>query len=147
MECFIDNQGSVIIFSKGYSTKDALSNTLVKAINEVSTALNCTLFMTKIARCSNPETICADALSKKNLKQFQEVADSITYKYGIEKIPEISAISIAPTSTNNACSISSGRSIPETIIDWLSNPTPDRLLGHNILLEMSHKGIDLLGYN
>ena len=149
LECFVDNQGSCTIFSKGYSSKDPLSNTLVKAIGEVATALACTVFITKVSRCSSPETECGDALSKNEVDHFMRTANKILHKYDMEEVPRIPehGISVCPSSTLNTFSVSSCSAVPNSITDWLSDPKPDRFLGHRILEEMANNGVDLLGYS
>lgn len=121
----------------------------MKAIGEVSTALCCTVFITKVSRCSSLETDCADFLSKNKLQLFRESALKILHKYDMEDIPVIEdrGVTVCPTSRVNSCSISSGGPVPSEIIDWLSDPKPDRFLGHRILEEMAKKGIDLMGYS
>ena len=57
----VDNMGSVIIWQKGYSTSCELSSTLVIAIYEVSIALECTVVLEKIARCSDSDSSMEDA--------------------------------------------------------------------------------------
>lgn len=107
LEIFVDNQGSVDIFRKGFSSKDGLSNTLVKAISEVATAICCSVYITKISRCSTPETEVADALSKNNMTRFKQEMEKILHKYSMTNIPEISdaGVSIAPISeSRKACS-------------------------------------------
>ena len=121
---------------------------MVKAISEIATALSCDIFITKVARCSSPETDCADALSKNNLKTFTAAAEKILHKYEMSEIPRMQdqGISICPTSKTSACSVSSGRRVPLSIISWLSDPKPDRFLGHRIMTELAKDGVDLLGY-
>ena len=99
-------------------------------------------------RCSSPETDCADALSKNNMKNFKAGAGKILHKYDMDGIPPLldQGISICPTSETNACSVSSGRRVPMSVIAWLSDPKPDRFLGHRILEELAGEGVDLLGY-
>ena len=60
----VDNAGSVAIWQKGYSTSCVLSSVLVRAIYEVSVAMECTVDIVKITRCSNKGSEMADALSK-----------------------------------------------------------------------------------
>jgi hypothetical protein len=49
-------------------------STLVMAIATVTAALGCRLAIKKVARCSSPGTIMADALSKAQLSKFRGVA-------------------------------------------------------------------------
>ena len=48
----IDNQAGVFTWNKGYSRKDPLSSTVVKAVYDLSRHLNCSVFIKKVARCS-----------------------------------------------------------------------------------------------
>ena len=50
----MDNDGSVqIIWDKGWTTVCDLCNTVVRAMHQISTALDCELFVHSIERCSN----------------------------------------------------------------------------------------------
>ena len=120
----------------------------MKAIGEVSTALCCTVFITKVSRCSSLETDCADFLSKNKLQLFRESALKILHKYDMDEVPRIPehGIPVCPSSTVNTVSVSSCSPVPDVITDWLSDPKPDRFLGHRILEEMVSKGVDLLGF-
>ena len=71
---FVDNCGSVKIWRKGYSTSCELSTTLVRALYQVSTALECRVEIVKITRCSNEGAVMADALSKGEVIEFLQVA-------------------------------------------------------------------------
>ena len=51
VEVFVDNQGAVSIYAKGYTTSCVYTYTIVLAIHEVAAALNCNLVVTKIERC------------------------------------------------------------------------------------------------
>ena len=71
-EVFVDNAGSVVMWRKGWSTVCDLYNTLLVAIHQLSTALACEMFVSYIGRCSNRESIAADALSKCDMSRFLE---------------------------------------------------------------------------
>ena len=73
VEVMVDNEGSVRMFAKGWTTKCQLCNTIMVAINEIAVALNPDVFVTKIRRCSNEQAKNADALSKLDLKSFREM--------------------------------------------------------------------------
>ena len=53
VKIMVDNAGSVAIFRKGYSTSCELSSTLVRAMYEVSVALECRVEILKVTRCSD----------------------------------------------------------------------------------------------
>lgn len=115
----VDNEGSVRMFSKGWTTKCQLCNTILVAINEVATALNVDLFVEKIRRCSNVQAKAADALSKTDFGLFRRL------------MPE------ANPGPNH---------VPGALTKWIEHPRPDRFLGLKILTEMSTSTL-LLGYN
>ena len=73
----VDNEGSVRMYSKGWTTKCQLCNTILVAINEVATALNVDLFVEKIKRCSNDQAKAADALSKMDLGLFRRIMPAL----------------------------------------------------------------------
>jgi hypothetical protein len=54
----------VAIWEKGYSTRCALSSTIVTTIHAVAAAIGCTVHIQKIRRCSDTASRIADALSK-----------------------------------------------------------------------------------
>lgn len=66
----VDNAGSVAIWQKDYSTSCVLSSVLVRAIYEVSEAMECTVGIVKITRCSNKGSEMVDALSKSDFLKF-----------------------------------------------------------------------------
>ena len=115
----VDNEGSVRMFQKGWTTKCQLCNTILGAMNEVATALNTDIFVQKIRRCSNDQAKAADALSKMDLKCFREMMPMANP--GPQKVP------IALTK-------------------WIQDPKPDRFMGLKILTEMSTSNM-LLGFN
>ena len=123
LNIFVDNSGSVMIWKKGYSTRCELSSTLVRAIFQVSTALECRVNIVKITRCSNPEADMADALSKAELIRFRRVA----MKENIHIQENMGTV-------------------PQALLDWVNDPKEDWFLGHNILNEISRETA-VLGYN
>ena len=66
----VDNQSAVYTWRKGYSNRDSLSSTVVKAIYDLSGHLNASVFISKVARCSTRGAIAADCLSKGDFKEF-----------------------------------------------------------------------------
>ena len=112
VEVFVDNSGSVTMWSKGWSTICDLCNTILVAMHQISTALCCELFVTNVGRCSSREAIAADALSKCDMKRF------------LSHMPEAN---IVP------------EEIPGSLLRWIENPVPDRSLGHRIIQEMKGK--------
>ena len=106
----VDNEGSVRMYQKGWTTKCQLCNTLLVAINQVASALGVDLFVHKIRRCSNTQAKAADALSKMDLVEFRKCMP------GAYKGPE---------------------RVPRSLTRWIADPVPDRFLGTKILAEMS----------
>ena len=119
VEVFVDNQGAVSIYAKGYSTSCVYCYTVAMAIHDVAAALNCTIVLTKVPRCSDRETIIADCLSKADFKQFYDL------------MPERK---LEPAR------------IPAALLRWINDPTEDTKLGQKILKEMAQYTM-VLGYN
>ena len=113
----IDNAGTVVQCAKGRCMDCLLTDTMLKAIDYVATALNCRHYVVKVARCSTPEARAADALSKSEYKRFTE------FLPGMEKHP---------------------RRIPVAIRSWVENPRPDTDLGRRIVLELKYWGADVI---
>lgn len=120
---WVDNNASVCIFNKGYSSSCRLSSTIVKAIATVAAGINCRLEVQKITRCSNEYALMADYLSKGLFLKFYDLAKTQSADIPIEMA-----------------------SVPKAIKVWLSNPCEDDLLGHKILLELADH-TDVLSYN
>lgn len=59
-----DNQSAVFTWRKGYS-KEPFSTTVVKAVFDLSVALNSRPYITKVARCSTVGALAADHISKR----------------------------------------------------------------------------------
>ena len=109
IEVFVDNQGSVDIARKGYSTADPYSYSVIKAAFDVAHGLNADLKVTKVKRCSEPGAVLADRLSK---AQFHDMK---------KWMPEMNV--------NPAF-------VPRTILKWIREPFVDMDLGKAILREM-----------
>ena len=107
---YVDNAGSVQMYSKGWATQCNLCNTVIRAIHLVAAALNCDFWVEKITRCSSKESEAADALSKGHRRRF------------LENMP--AAARILP------------RGVPVALKRWIENPVPDRKLGDKIVDEM-----------
>ena len=118
VEIFVDNDGSVRMWNKGWTTKCDLCNTILLAIHQISVALDIEVFVSGIARCSTREADAADALSKCDMERFVHMA------------PEAE---VEP------------REVPGALLRWLENPQPDRRLGHRILKQLAKK-YDVLSY-
>ena len=113
----IDNMSAVYSWRKGYSTKDKLASTLVKAIYDLGRRLNCEIFITKVARCSTQGALAADLLSKGDIRAFYE---------------------LCPNSPVDPLRI------PGTLLLWLNAPRVDYQLGARIAEELGGKGVSVL---
>ena len=113
-----DNQGACNIYRKGYSTACFYSFTIAKAIWDVSRALNCTVHIVKVARCSDAGLVAADVLTKADFKTFYR---------------------LMPKRNVNPARV------PKAIVKWIQDPTEDLELGDKILKEMAKK-TKLLGF-
>ena len=67
----IDNAGTVVQCAKGRCMDCLLTDTMLKAIDYVATALNCRHFVVKVTRCSTPEAMAAYALPKSEYQRFR----------------------------------------------------------------------------
>ena len=123
VKIYVDNAGSVGIYEKGYSTSCSLSSTLVRAIYQVATALECRVDIVKIARCSNIGSIMADSLSKAAFINFMDTAARAGLKMN-----------------ENA-----GK-VPEAVKKWLEYPCDDWYLGERILKEIM-LSTNVMGYS
>ena len=81
---WVDNIGSVRIWQKGYSSSWSLSTTLVRALGVVAAVLGCRVFIEKVARCSSPGAVMADALSKAAFDKFREAAAAADWALAVE---------------------------------------------------------------
>ena len=112
----IDNEGTVCIARKGRAMRCPLTDCLVNTINHVAVAIGARAFVRKVRRCSTPQAIAADALSKNDMTRFREmIPDS-------EKLP---------------------RPVPRTVLAWIQSPTVDNDLGRKIVLELEVMGVDI----
>ena len=103
--------GSVIWWQKGWAKSCHLGNSVIRTQLIVTKSLNCTLFLDHINRCSKPEAIIEDCISKFNYFEMR---------------------SIMPLSETFP------RRAPAALINWVRDPKPDRDLGEKILNEMSN---------
>ena len=113
----IDNQSGVFTWRKGYSNKDSLSSTVVKAIYDLGRHLNASVFISKGARCSTRGAKVADCLSKGEFEEF---------------------FFFSPESPVDPLRI------PSTLVRWLTWPVVDLGLGARIARELGAKGVDVL---
>ena len=107
---YVDNQGACDIYRKGYSTSCLYSYTVAKALWEVSQALNCTVLVKKIRRCSDKGSLAADALSKASFTTFYNL------------VPRRK--------------VEPGR-VPRSVLRWLEDPRDDLKLGESLLRELA----------
>ena len=114
LKIMVDNAGSVAIWKKGYSTSCELSSTLVRALHEVSVALECRVDVVKVTRCSDVGSEMADALSKAEFTKFEEVSQNHSHALN------------ARMST-----------APKVILEWVANLCFDWKLGSKIIHEMN----------
>ena len=69
---WVDNAGSVGIWSKGHSNYCRLCTNIVKVISVVAAGLGCQVEIMQIARCSTEETLMADQISKGEFRECFE---------------------------------------------------------------------------
>ena len=104
------------IARKGRAMRCPLTDCLVNTINHVAVAIGCRAFVQKVRRCSTPQAIAADALSKDDMARFREM------------IPDSDLLP---------------RPVPRTVLAWLEAPTVDMDLGRKIVLELDAMGVDV----
>ena len=109
---------SVTMYKKGWCKVCNLVNTILRAINMNTTALNCELWIEWILQCSNKEAEAADDLSKCDYLRF------------IKNLP---------------CADPMPRAVPRTLLAWMEDPKHHREVGGRILEEMS-EATELMGY-
>jgi len=109
----VDNAGSVCIWKKGYSSSCQLASTLVTAIASVAAGLGTQVHIEKVARCSDPGTVMADALSKSAFGRFREASEG--WDMPDEPTP-----------------------VPLAIMRWLDKPAPNDDLGLAVLKDISN---------
>ena len=113
----LDNMSGVYTWRKGYSNRDKLATTLVKALYDLSRYLNCSAFITKVARCSNSAAAAADYLSKGDWDNF--------FRH-------------SPDSPAKPARI------PVALATWLAAPRVDLSLGTSIAEELRSRGEGVL---
>ena len=106
-----DNLGFVLAFRKG-SSRCLLTYTIVMALKKLEAAFHMKLIVAKVPRCSVPQAMVADMLSKGLLQQVW---------------------SLFPHRRSQPGSHSS------SLLHWLSNPYPTRVLGSAIMEELGEK--------
>merc|ERR1712082_424921 len=109
----IDNDGSVVMWRKGYDLKCPINNSLIRAADHVATAIGCAAYVVGIVRRSTWGAVAADALSKSDFKEFGEVM------------------------LENVGKIGDARPVPLTFLAWLENPVVDKFLGQKIVDELA----------
>ena len=110
VSAFVDNMGAVRWWHKGWAKGCNLGNSIIRALHQVTKALNVDLYIHHVPRCSCREALVADAISKGDFRVFR------TLMRGAERFP---------------------RRAPKSLEYWVKNPKPDRELGDKILQEMS----------
>ena len=103
-----DNIGVVWSHKKG-SSRDLYTHTISKACDFLCQKMNINLRVEKVRRCSDQASIAADLLSKGHLHEAINTMGSVDHN-----IPYI----------------------PRTIVQWLDNPIPSRVLGRAIIEEL-----------
>ena len=111
---WVDNQASVFIFAKGYSSACPLSSTLAKAIFTVAAGLGCRIEVKKITRCSTPLANMADSLSKGEFMRFWSQCKEEELNLPLDMAW-----------------------VPRELLRWILDPKEDDRLGQKILLELS----------
>ena len=105
---------------KGYNVKCPVTNTLLRMIYEVTTALNGTEYIMEVTRCSSKFSIAADAISKASWGTLDAV------------LPQ--------RDTEPA-------RIPVSFLKWIhtpGGPKPDWDLGAKIIAELKEQGEDTI---
>jgi hypothetical protein len=120
---WVDNAGSVAIWSKGYSTRCRLASTAVTAISAVAAALGCTVHILKIRRCSDAGSEIADALSKAEFQRARSTAQLHGWPLQVEPVR-----------------------VPVSLLRWIDKPVPDDDLADRILVELAKDG-PILNYS
>jgi hypothetical protein len=106
---WVDNIGAVIIYRKGYCTECPITSSVARAINVVSAGIGCRVYVVKIRRCSNRESVMADALSKAAFRHFVNLWEG--------PLPDASPV-------------------PRSLLQWMQKPVDDPALGDRILSEV-----------
>lgn len=111
---WVDNAGSVFIWKKGYSTSCRLCCTVVKAIATLAATFGCRIQIEKITRCSEPQAVMADCLSKAAFGKFWQEA----YTQGGLDLP------LEPAS------------VPSVLSEWIKSPVEDDDLGDRLVKQI-----------
>ena len=102
-----------MVLDKEFSKFCETTDTLLRAVYEVATALNAKAYVKNVRRCSTRPAIAADALSKANFKLYWDVWP----EHELEPVK-----------------------LPMQYIKWLQSPVKDNDLGHRIIEEMKANG-------
>ena len=130
----MDNMSAVYTWRKGYSSKDKLASTLVKAIFDLATRLNCKPFICKVARCSTKGAMAADMISKGAFFSFLIFGFTLFLCVGDIK----GFYKLCPGSPVDPLPI------PVALLQWLQAPKVDYGLGMKIAEELGRKGESVL---
>ena len=114
---WVDNDGSVVIWNKGYSPTCPISCTVVKATASVAAYLGCRLEVVEILRCSTPEAVMADALSKAAFGRFWQTAGEAGLMLPSMPMP-----------------------VPLALTAWLNDCLPDDDLGDKLIRDLERSG-------
>ena len=122
MVVHVDNVACHYVWKAGYSRQDSIATTVAQMIGHLTAAMAVTLFIEHIPRCSNPEAVIVDTLSKGDLSPLVY----LTMEAGFTVLPRI----------------------PQALLNWIRDPVIDEGLGPRILKEIALKNpaIPLLGY-
>ena len=88
----------------------------------MAAGIGCTVDLEKITRCSNPQSVMADALSKADFARFWQTADEASLPMQLEQLP-----------------------VPKSLLKWVVNPTADFDLGRKLLRDLAEEG-PVLGF-
>ena len=109
----IDNSGTVRLWEKGYDLHCGTTDTLLRACAFVAEACDTNAFVRKIRRRSTVGAVAADALSKSDYLEFNQVY---------------------PHRERGA------RRVPWPFLEWLKNPQPTQTLGQEIVKDLLDNG-------
>ena len=118
----VDNMACHYVWKAGYSNQDPIATTIANMISHLTAAMAVTLFIEHVPRCSTPEALIVDTLSKGDLSPLVY----LTKHAGFQVLPRI----------------------PQALLNWIKDPIVDDNLGPRILKEIAEKNpsIPLLGY-
>jgi hypothetical protein len=106
---WVDNNGSVVIYNKGYSPTCSYCSCIARAIDVVASKIGCRLTVAEITRCSTNGARAADALSKADFGRFLDCWEG--------PLPE-------------------GVRAPMALLQWINDPDPEAPLGELILADL-----------